>query len=81
MFYIYTITYSFDSDCFFRGPFDTEEGAWEAMLLDAKKELQIDKEDGWNSVLQEDKEAGEITVTTFFRDGDDVTRWRLFEKR
>lgn len=78
--YFYTVTYSFDSDRHAVGPFQTWDEAWVAMLKDAEKEKRIDcEENGWTADLFVDEETGEITLSNFFPDHEDVTTWLLFD--
>ena len=79
MFY-YLVRYSFDATKPVFGPFKTESEAWEAALVDARKEFKIDEEENeWNCDMSEYEDFGEIVLTNHFTDRDDTTEWLVFE--
>ena len=76
----YLVKYSFDGDKPVNGPFTSEEEAWDAMKVAAKREYEIDtEENGWRTRLIENKTCGEIMIKNFFTTGIDVTEFILFE--
>ena len=76
----YMTKYSFDSDKHVFGPFLTEEVAYEKMSADAQKEYDIDvNENGFDTDVYVDSEAGEIIITNHFYDRCDVTEFFTFE--
>ena len=76
----YMTKYSFDSNKPVFGPFETEEEAYEKMSADAQKEYDIDvNENGFDTDVYVDGEAGEITITNCFNDHKDVTEFFTFE--
>lgn len=76
----YMMKYSFDSSKPVFGPFKTEEEAYEKMSVDANKEYDIDtNENGWETEIYVDSEAGEITITNYFEEYNDITEFFTFE--
>ena len=76
----YMMKYSFDSSKPVFGPFETEDEAYEKMSVDAKNEYDIDtNENGWETEIHVDSEAGEITITNYFEEYKDITEFFTFE--
>ena len=76
----YPCLYAFDHEHLVRGPFESEKKCWETMRKEAKVEYRIDlKENEYSCNLVEDQQAGEITLTDFFDDHTNETKWVLFE--
>lgn len=78
MFY-YLIRYSFDAEKPVVGPFQTEDEAWEAALIDAEKEHKIDKENEWDTDMMVYEDCREIVLVNYFSDRDDTTEYMVFE--
>ena len=76
----YLTKYSFDADKHVTGPFTSEDEAWDAMMVDARREYKIDtEENGWRARLIENKTCGEIMIKNYFTTGTDLTEFILFE--
>lgn len=76
----YMIKYSFDSTKVIKGPFKTENEAYQAMQHCANEEYRIcTEENEWDSEIYKKKDAGEITIISYFDADMDVTEFFIFE--
>lgn len=75
----YMTKYSFDAEKPIVGPFKTREEAWKEMEKVSINEYNTDIENGWNTELYVDNDAGEITIINYFDTGNDVTEFFIFE--
>ena len=71
--------YSFDAEKPIVGPFKTRAEAWKEMESVSINEYHTDIENGWNTELYVDNDAGEITIINYFDTGKDVTEFFVFE--
>lgn len=79
--FYYTVTYSFDPSRRLVGPFEDEESCWKAMDDDANHEHEEDLRNDTTSVVEKDKDAGEIIIKTpnELDDVPDTTTWSMFD--
>lgn len=76
----YMIKYSFDPSKIIKGPFTTEEEAYEDMEDNAYNEYNICvDENDWETEIYEDAECGEITIVNYFGTDKDVTEYFIFK--
>ena len=74
------VKYSFDSDKNVLGPYKTEEEAWNGIEQSANEEYVISSEvNEWVSEINKDRESGEITITDYFDDRNDITEFFIIE--
>ena len=79
--FYYTVTYSFDPSRRLVGPFKDEESCWKAMEEDANHEHEEDLRNDMTSIVEKDKDAGEIVIKTpnELDDVPDTTTWSMFD--
>lgn len=74
--FYYVTIYSFAAEKPVAGPFLSEIDAWNAMKSVAEEEYRIDtEENGYEDRYTEDRDSGEITLTTIFPTHTDVTHF------
>ena len=74
------IKYSFDSEKPVLGPYATEEEAWAGIEKSADEEYRIAKDvNEWECEIHKDKDCGEIVLTEYFDDRNDVTEFFIIE--
>lgn len=81
MSFYYTVMYSFDPSRRLVGPFKDEESCWAAMVKDANHEHEEDLRNDMVSIVEKDKNAGEIVIKTprELDDVPDTTTWSMFD--
>ena len=81
MSFYYSVMYSFDLSRRLVGPFKDEESCWAAMVKDADHEHEEDLRNDTVSIVEKDKDAGEIVIKTprELDDVPDTTTWSMFD--
>lgn len=81
MSFYYSVMYSFDLSRPLVGPFKDEESCWAAMVKDANHEHEEDLRNDTVSIVEKDKDAGEIVIKTprELDDVPDTTTWSMFD--
>lgn len=81
MSFYYTVMYSFDPSRRLVGPFKDEESCWAAMVEDAEHEYEEDLHNDTVSIIEKDKDNGEIIIKTprELDDVPDTTTWSMFD--